>query len=113
MKSYLRRWGAIGVLLSVVVVVSAPNQVFAQDSEGRKIVSKVAPRYPELARRMQIHGAVRLDVVVEPNGTVKTIQVKGGHPILAQAAQEAVEKWRWEPAPHETTQPVEVKFEDQ
>jgi outer membrane biosynthesis protein TonB len=41
---------------------------------------------------------------------VKSIDIKGGHPILAQAAQKAVYSWKWEPAPHETTELLEVKF---
>jgi membrane protein involved in colicin uptake len=48
---------------------------------------------------------------VAPNGTVKSLQVKGGHPVLAQAAADAVRKWRWVQAAHETKEPVVVKFD--
>jgi len=39
--------------------------------------------------------------------------VRGGHPILAEAAEKAIRKWRWQPAAHETREPVEVKFNPQ
>jgi outer membrane biosynthesis protein TonB len=41
---------------------------------------------------------------------VKSVEVKGGHPLLAPAAQEAIRNWKFEPAPHETRETIEVKF---
>jgi hypothetical protein len=41
---------------------------------------------------------------------VKSVDVRGGHPVLAQAAQNAVRQWKWEPAPHETSELMEIKF---
>jgi hypothetical protein len=51
------------------------------------------------------------DAVVEPNGTVKAVEVKGGHPVLARVAQNAIYKWRWAPASHETREAIEIKFD--
>ncbi len=59
---------------------------------------------------MNIQGSVKADVLVAPNGTVKLIEVKGGHPLLAQAAQNALHEWKWEPAPRETHETVELRF---
>ena len=50
-------------------------------------------------------------MVVAPNGTVKDAKVVGGHPVLANAALEAVKKWRFEPAPAESSGVVDFKFE--
>ncbi len=111
----MRRLGVAGVLLLSVMAVFVPTHSRAQDSStesSRKIVNKVAPVYPDLARKMAIRGVVRVEVVVAPNGSVKSVQIKGGHPVLAQAAQTAVSKWKWEPASHETTLVVEVKFDE-
>jgi len=69
------------------------------------------PGYPETARSLRLHGAVKVEAVVASNGLVKDVEVKGGHPILAQAAEDAVRKWRFEPGPHETRELVEVVFE--
>jgi TonB family protein len=60
---------------------------------------------------MNITGTVKVEVVVMANGTVKDARVVGGHPVLANAALEAVRKWRFEPAAMETSGVVDFKFE--
>lgn len=77
----------------------------------RKLKSKVAPAYPELARRMNITGVVKVEITVDKNGVVKTSKLVGGHPILANAALDAVRKWRYEGAAEETTGIVEFRFD--
>jgi TonB family protein len=91
----------------------APTLSFAQQEEtpARKVVSRVVPTYPDMARTMNLKGSVRLDALVAPNGTVKTVQIRGGHPVLAQAAESAIRKWKWQPAAHETLEPIEFKFD--
>lgn len=104
--------------IAVVLLVVAPllmfcaNRASAQESpEGlRKVANKVMPTFPAIARNMHIQGNVRAEVVVGPNGKVKSVAVKGGHPLLAQAAQAAIWQWTWEPAPHETHESVELRF---
>ena len=59
---------------------------------------------------MNMQGSVKADVMVAPNGTVKTVEIRGGHPLFVQAAQNALREWKWEPAPHETHETVELKF---
>jgi len=86
----------------------------AQDQQletTRRTKSKVQPVYPDLARKMNITGTVKIQVVVAPNGTVKDAKVVGGHPVLAGAALEAVRKWRFEPAAVESSGVVDFKFE--
>ena len=85
----------------------------AQDNQSgspRKVLSRTAPEYPQVARGMHLGGTVKVEAVVAPNGTVKTVAVRGGPPILTSAAADAVRKWKWVPAAHETREPVEVKF---
>jgi protein TonB len=82
-----------------------------QDELTRKAKTKVAPVYPELARRMSISGVVKVQVVVAPNGTVKSTKVVGGHPLLVNAATDAAKKWKFEPAAEETTGIVEFRFD--
>ena len=106
----------MGTLLGVVAVLLGGVKLTlrAQNSDNevvRRAKSKVQPEYPELARRMNITGTVRVQVVVAANGTVKDAKVVGGHPVLAGAALEAVRKWRFEPAPAESTGVVDFKFE--
>lgn len=96
-------------LLTIGVGIFPVASVHAQGGE-RKIKNKVQPEYPEIARKLGLSGTVRLQIVVAPNGTVKDTKVIGGHPILVNAALEAVKKWRYESASEETTDTVEVKF---
>jgi TonB family protein len=76
----------------------------------RRLVEHSTPACPSLARSMALQGIVRVEAVVSADGSVKPLDIKGGHPVLAQAAANAVRKWRWEPAAHESHESVEVKF---
>jgi len=100
------------VVLFLGVVVFCPAFSFAQEQpEGKRtVVDKVAPVYPDLARRAQIHGTVRVGVVVTPSGKAKFTQVIGGNPLLAKAAVDAIEKWKWAPAAQETKELIELNF---
>jgi len=103
---------ALAVLVFLPILILALHDAPAQEPSAaiRKVVSKVIPQYPSLARSMRIEGIVRADVVVAPDGKVTAIVVKGGHPVLAQAAQDALRQWKWEPASHETHENVELRF---
>jgi TonB family protein len=106
-----------GVLLAVMAVAAGMgvSGLRAQQEASSEIVrrakNKVQPVYPELARRMNLSGTVKVEVVVAPNGTVKEAKVVGGHPVLANAALDAVRKWRFEPAAMESSGVVDFKFE--
>jgi TonB family protein len=105
-------------LLMVAVVALAATLATAQSAAGsgnpdRKVISRVAPSYPELAKRMHIRGIVKVEAWVRPNGGVRSTRVLGGNPVLAEAATEAIGKWKFEPAPNETTEVVQVAFEGQ
>jgi TonB family protein len=62
-----------------------------------KLINRVQPVYPEVARQLRIQGTVALNVIVRKDGTVTVQNVAGGHPLLAPAAVEAVQQWRYEP----------------
>jgi TonB family protein len=104
---------AVGAFLLAITLFFAPSPCRAQDSADsvRKILLKTPAAYPTLARSMNIHGVVKLEAQVAPNGTVKSVSVKGGHPMLAQSAVTAVGHWKFEPAAHETKELIEVKFD--
>ena len=97
-------------LLSALVLVPATFSQQDSNENNRKIVRRVMPEYPEMARTMNLSGSVKAEAIVEPNGIVKSVDVKGGHPVLVRAAQDAIYKWKWAPSAHETREPVEVKF---
>lgn len=106
----VKRWASVVMLVLVTGLSLGVRAATAEDDGGRKIKSKVSPMYPELARRMNLTGTVKVEVVIGPNGVVKSTKVIGGHPVLVEPALDAVKKWRYEPASEETTTTVEFHF---
>ncbi len=100
-------------LIALTTSIASAQNAAAQLNSERKVSSRVSPNYPELAKKMHIHGIVRVEAVVKANGTVKATRVLGGNPVLVDAALEAVGKWKFEPGQSETTQIVQLTFEDQ
>ena len=108
--------GALGTIVVICLsflTASINHPLNAQKIERvqRKLIRQVNPDYPGDLKRAFIGGTVRLDVVVSPGGSVDTISVVGGNPILADCAVRAVKKWRYTPAEAETNVRVNVKFD--
>jgi TonB family protein len=99
------------LLISAVSFAPYAPRAFAEDHPERKVRIRVAPVYPDIARKMKLNGTVRLQVVISPNGHVKETKVIGGHPILVTAAVDAVKKWKFDPASAETTGILEITFD--
>lgn len=79
------------------------------------LLKKVEPAYPPLAKAAKIQGVVILSVVVDASGRVQDVRVVSGHPLLTQAAVDAVSQWIYRPSmlsgkPVETSGTVVVKF---
>ncbi len=99
-----------GMLLLAAIFALLPSHGHAQDAAKRKLLDRSTPSYPALARGMALEGVVKVDALVAPDGRVKAVAIKGGHPVLAQAATNAVRSWKWEPASRESHELVEIKF---
>ncbi len=97
------------VFLSSILTQSSFSQSQSGAAGKRRVLQKTEPAYPPLARAMGLSGVVKLDVTVSPDGSVKAVEVKGGHPVLADAAASAVRQWRWERG-QESHESVEVRF---
>jgi TonB family protein len=106
----LSHWTAVSLLL-IAGAASYASPLWGQEEVTRKVKSKVAPTYPELARRMSISGVVKVMVTVDRTGNVKTTKLVGGHPVLAGAAIDAIKKWKYDAASEETTGIVEFHFD--
>lgn len=102
------------VAVTTAVFVFSVAFGFAQSSSSgeskRKVKTKTAAVYPDLAKRMNVQGKVKIEVVITPDGRVKSTRVVGGHPLLVQPCQDAVKEWKFVPGPDETTQVVECEF---
>ncbi len=98
-------------LTFVSVGLFTTSALAQQPSEtGRKVVTRVTPHYPELARKMRISGTVKVEATVAPNGKVKSTKVIGGSPVLTQAALNAIEVWKWAPTASESKELIELTF---
>jgi TonB family protein len=107
------QWKKLTLTAGALAVFSAgalSAQIGTTDESKRKIKTRVAPIYPELAKRMSVGGKVKIEVVITPDGHVRSTKVVGGHPLLVQACQDAVKEWKFAAAPEETTQIVEFEF---
>lgn len=76
---------------------------------GRKIIRKMPPAYPELARKLNLGGTVRVVAIVAADGDVRAVEPKGGSPLLLKAAEDAVAKWKFVSG-GETREVIEVHF---
>jgi protein TonB len=80
-----------------------------------KLVKRVIPVYPQLARAARISGVVKLVGVIATDGTIQQLQVISGHPLLVRAALDAVRQWVYRPTllngtSVEVIAPIEVIF---
>jgi hypothetical protein len=62
---------------------------------SRKILRRTAPIYPDVARKINLGGTVKVVAVVAADGDVKSVEPKGGSPILLKAAEDALPKWEF------------------
>jgi len=103
------------MLFLMALLTIAASASLGQDSDAspqvRKVVLKVAPVYPDLARQNRISGVVKLRATIAPNGSVRLVEPAGGNPVLLKAAQEAVGNWKFTPGPDETRELIELRFE--
>jgi len=80
-----------------------------------KLLRKIIPEYPSLAKVARVSGVVRLLGVIAKDGTIRNLQLVSGHPLLARAALEAVKQWVYQPTllngqPVEVIAPIDVNF---
>ena len=79
------------------------------------MVKKVQPEYPAEARQNNIQGTVKIQVIIQKDGSVIVQNFIEGDPILSPAAIEAAKQWRYEPTlfdgkPVDVQTTIEVNF---
>jgi TonB family protein len=92
--------------LALLVALAVPSRA----ADERPVRSRVAPVYPEIARRMRIAGIVKLQVTVDAEGKVTTVKTVTGSRMLASAAEDAVRKWKFAPGPSDSTVDLDINF---
>jgi periplasmic protein TonB len=117
---------SIGTFIPNVVAAPPPKPVEVQkapsapvpvggDVQMAKLLKKIIPAYPALAKSARISGVVHLVGIIGKDGTIRDLQLVSGHPMLARAAIEAVQQWVYKPTllngvAVEVIAPIEVNF---
>ena len=83
--------------------------------QAEKLLTKITPAYPPLAKQAAVQGTVSLTVTIAGDGVVKGVQLISGHPLLVAAATDAVRQWVYRPTllngqPVEVVTQVDVNF---
>ncbi len=83
---------------STTITMNAPERIkVGGDAVAAKIIRKVAPVYPELAKSARVQGVVHLAAVIGKDGTVQELHSLGGPALLIQAAMDAAKGWIFQP----------------
>jgi protein TonB len=105
--------GVLGSVMSSVPMavpkVATPTRVrVSQGVSQGLLVHKVTPQYPPLAKQARIQGVVVLQALIGKDGSIQNLHVVSGHPMLTNAALEAVKEWKYKPY-YLNGEPVEVE----
>lgn len=98
-----------GVVAAICCLTCLAIAADVAPAHQRKALKNPAPVYPQLAREQGLRGTVRIEVTITPSGAVKSTRALGGHPVLIQAAEQALKNWKFEPG-GESTVILEFRF---
>jgi len=98
------------LILFGLFFVSPTIGIHAQEQPHRKAIKRVAPNYPEELRNQQLGGIIRLEVVIAPDGTVKSVKPISGNRTLVDAGIEAVKQWKFEPSNSTDSEKIQFDF---
>ena len=65
--------------------------------QSANLIYQVKPAYPPIARQTRTQGVVVLEAVIDRDGSIQSLRVVSGHPLLTQAALDAVKQWKYRP----------------
>jgi protein TonB len=119
--------GVIGGIIGAVPNAAPPPPPVKDEKKGparirvggnvqaANLIRKITPIYPPLAKQARIQGVVRFTAIIGKDGTIQNLQLVGGHPLLVEAARQAVTQWQYKPTllngePVEVVTQIEVNF---
>lgn len=88
--------------------VAPPTRVRISSLAQAQLINRVEPVYPRTASLIHLQGVVQLHALIAKDGTIQSLTVISGHPLLAAAALDAVRQWRYRPYLL-NNEPVEVE----
>jgi periplasmic protein TonB len=90
--------GGAGIAAPPPPPKAAPKRITVGGNvQAARLVNRVQPVYPPLARQTRISGTVKLHALIGKDGSVQHLEVMSGHPLLVQSALDAVKQWRYQP----------------
>jgi TonB family protein len=95
---------------AAVLILASALALHGTAQEARAIKSKVAPIYPEIAKRMKISGVVKVEATVDADGKVTSVKTLSGNLMLSPAAEAAIRKWRFQAASAESKVNIDLNF---
>ena len=98
------------LLSAVAFAMAAALALPSRAADDRAVKSRVAPVYPEIARRLKITGEVKVEALVDSDGQVKSVKTVSGNHVLAVAAEDAVRQWKFQPGSGDSVVVVAVNF---
>lgn len=96
---------------SLVLLALLGMATVSAHADERAVKSRVAPIYPELAKRMRISGVVNVDATVDAAGKVTDVKATSGNRLLSSAAEDAVRKWKFTSGVGTAVVHVAINFE--
>jgi TonB family protein len=98
--------------LMLLILPVQPGYVLAQApaNNGRKVLVRVEPEYPDFFRNGHFQARVVAEATVLPNGNVSNVEIKSGNPMFAEFATKALRRWKYAPAPAQTVEQVVFNF---
>lgn len=95
---------ALAFLPSVVAQENAPKE------NQPKLLKKVIPAYPDILKKMNVSGTVRVQATIAADGTVKDVEARGGNAIFIDSVAAAVRSWKFAPGERQRTADITVNF---
>lgn len=91
-----------------------PVRVGGRTQEAN-LIRKLIPAYPPLAKAARVQGTVEFTALISKDGNIEHLQLIRGHPLLVEAAKEAVLQWKYRPTllnglPVEVVTDITVNF---
>jgi len=108
----MRKWYVFVFMLVFSFCFGASAMAQSEQSSNetrRKVIKRVEPHYPDMAKKMNLGGTVKVVALVASDGNVKKVEPVGGSPILVQAAESAISQWKYV-AGQESRETVELHF---
>jgi TonB family protein len=100
---------AAAALCLAAALAFLPSAVVPQEAQPR-LLKKVIPAYPEILKKMNVSGTVKVQVTIAADGSVKDVEVRGGNAIFIDSVSAAVRNWKFVPGESKRTAEITVNF---